>query len=302
MTADRLRQKYFRKAMEESEPWLIVVDECHLVQDWGVRFGPDYLKIGAFVNSLSHRPTMLAMTATASPADRETICRSLGMIAPEKIVYRVDKPGLPIIVDDRSDHALGSKSEHMSDLLDCVKKNIEKYGMYGSVIVYALTPKDVTIIANSLKARFLGQIVESHSDLPNWKRADNERLFMMDKCWIMVTTYDSGRGIDKDDVSLVIHFGLPLSTVDFCQQILRADKGGGDAHAVVIYDKELMKQNETLISSAPKEAQEQMRKQQKELETIITGDNCIMQGLLKPLGEKQGRCGQCSICRQKKKK
>ena len=65
VTPERLHKESFQNAIKHREPWLVVIDECHLVLDWGFSFRPDYLKIGTFVNSLSARPVLLAMTATA---------------------------------------------------------------------------------------------------------------------------------------------------------------------------------------------------------------------------------------------
>ena len=301
-TPERLPKKYFQKAMEENEPWLVVADEYHLVLDWGETFRPDYLKIGEFVNNLSHRPTILAMTATAPPADRKAIQNSLDMTAPEEIILSVDKPNLYVIVENRSDYVLGSKKAHLEHLLKRIRKNIEKYAANESVIVYAITPDNVTIIANYLEPFFPGQIVMSHGKLAKESRANNERLFLTDESRIIVATSAFGQGVDKANIRLVVHFGLPLSVVDYWQQIGRAGRDGDKAHAVVIYDKGLMKQNEALIKSAPENTQKQMKKRQKELETIITGDSCIMQGLLRVLGEERGCCNHCSVCQRRKTK
>lgn len=52
---------------------LVVVDECHCVTSWGHTFRDDYLHIGDFIDSLKHRPTVLAMTASAPPEDHDEI-------------------------------------------------------------------------------------------------------------------------------------------------------------------------------------------------------------------------------------
>ena len=59
--------------------WLLVVDECHCVSAWGNSFRADYLKIGDFVEQMRSHPTILAMTASAPPEDREQIAQLLGM-------------------------------------------------------------------------------------------------------------------------------------------------------------------------------------------------------------------------------
>ena len=80
VTPERLQKSAFQKAIKHNEPALIVVDECHLVLDWGETFRQDYLRIGAFVDSLHERPTILTMTATAPMEDRSQIIFSLFVI------------------------------------------------------------------------------------------------------------------------------------------------------------------------------------------------------------------------------
>ena len=303
VTSNMLKKKYFRKAIEETEPWLVIVNECHLVMDWTGRFGSDYLNIAEVVNGLHNRPTIFAMTATLPPDDFTDICERLDMDDQVCVaVFSVYNPNLSIIVEDCSNHASENKKTHTRYILNRIQQSIIEYVEGGSVIIYTLTPNDVEFIADSLKTCFRGEVVVSHDNLPNWKRDENERLFMTNMSHIMVTTNGVGQAIDKNNIDLVIHVGLPLSVTDYYQQIGRAFKDGCTAHAVVFYDKELMKKNEKLINSAPKAIQKQLKKRQKELETIITGNKCITQGLLKALGEKRKPCRHCSACRQKKEK
>ena len=64
-----------------TEPSLLVVDEAHCISEWGHDFRPDYLQLGAFAERLG-RPTILALTATASPPVRREIVERLGMERP----------------------------------------------------------------------------------------------------------------------------------------------------------------------------------------------------------------------------
>ena len=302
ITPERLQKDKFQKAICKNEPWLIVVDECHLVMDWGTTFRPDYLKIGDFANSLKQRPVMLTMTATARPEDRKLINDSLGIKDAKEIVLSIDKPNLSIIVEIQSDKETRSKKRHIVHLLKRVRKSIERYGNSESVVIYALTPDMVTMAANYLSKYYPDDVVHSHGKLAKSVRNENEMLFLTGKRKIMVATSAFGQGIDKPDIRLVIHLGLPLSISDYYQQAGRSGRDGDKAKALIIYDKGLMKQNEALILSAPKNVQNMMKQRQKELEQIVTGEVCIMRQILGLLGEARTDCNHCSNCQRRRVK
>ena len=58
---------------------------------WGHDFRPEYLRLGAAVAELG-RPTVLALTATASPVVRDEIVERLGLRDPVVIVRGFDRP------------------------------------------------------------------------------------------------------------------------------------------------------------------------------------------------------------------
>src|SRR3954451_8548897 len=77
---------------------LLVVDEAHCISEWGHDFRPDYMRIGPLVERLGS-PTVLALTATASPPVREEIVERLRMSTPELIIRGFDRPNIRLEVD-----------------------------------------------------------------------------------------------------------------------------------------------------------------------------------------------------------
>ena len=74
---ERLRQASFVRTLREIGVGLVVIDEVHCVSMWGHDFRPDYLFIRRALDELGS-PSVLGMTATATPADADAIAEALG--------------------------------------------------------------------------------------------------------------------------------------------------------------------------------------------------------------------------------
>lgn len=304
VTPERLQRKTFQQAIARNEPWLVVVDEAHLVLHWGRTFRKDYNGIGKFIDSLKHRPVVLALTATAPLEDRKEIQESLHMNAPYEQILSIDKPNLSIVVKNVSDKRSKHPMQHLVCMLKQIRNAIDQQKDDGRVIVYCLTPDYVDITFNYL-AKIYGEdnLAKTHGKLSKEKRTENEDSFINGETWIMVASSAFGQGVDTGDVRLVIHLGLPLNVVDYYQQIGRAGRDDGKAKAVVIYDTGMMKVNKSLIKGESSNAQGWMTDQQSKLEEIITGDKCIMQQILHELGEQRDKpCGHCSVCQRDRRR
>lgn len=320
-------------------PWLVVVDEAHCLTEWGsFHFRPAYRSIGQTIQKMKHRPVVAAMTATAPMEYRVDIVFSLGMKKPNLHCTSLAKPNLKLMVRDYTldtsvlDSLPVSKREKKRQLEKLREKTlqnklkeavrlIKKYGSGGSVILYATTRNSVEFVYNNLKEReeLKGQVVKYHSGMTAEKKNKVLGKFLSGKKRIIVATSAFGMGIDKEDVRLVLHFELPLSPVEWYQQIGRAGRDGRDAHVVLFYQEDDIKQNrailagkktmreieelpDTLQSIALDEIQTSVRKLEA-LVDLLHQDSCLFQGLLHYLGERNApACGCCSTCQRNRKK
>jgi ATP-dependent DNA helicase RecQ len=206
-------------------PSLFVVDEAHCISEWGHDFRPDYLKLGAVVDALGH-PSVLALTATASPPVRTEIVERLHMREPRLIVQGFNRPNIWLGVE-RFEDEYGKRHA----LLDRVEA-AEKPG-----IVYAATHKHAEELAAELGARGL-RARYYHAGLKPHERDETQEAFMRDDLDVIVATTAFGMGIDKPNVRFVFHHDISESVDAYYQEIGRAGRDGAPARAILFYRPE----------------------------------------------------------------
>ncbi len=97
VTPERLSSEKFLDAVKHVDIYMVAVDECHCVTEWGYSFRKQYLHIGDFIDSLKHRLIVVALTATASDDQCEEIRKLLHMNNPNQFRYSLDRPNLSFI-------------------------------------------------------------------------------------------------------------------------------------------------------------------------------------------------------------
>ena len=95
---ERLSNPAFLSAIENLAIPLVAVDEAHCISEWGHDFRSDYREISTFIERFDRRPTVVALTATATPRVRKDIARSLGLQNPLEIVSSFDRANLSLSV------------------------------------------------------------------------------------------------------------------------------------------------------------------------------------------------------------
>ena len=221
---ERLDYEGFGSLVQKLHISFLAVDEAHCISQWGQDFRPSYLRIVQFINSLPYRPVVGAYTATATDQVRKDVERILMLKQPVRVVTGFDRPNLYFDVIHPE-----LKDRELKRLLT------ERRGKSG--IIYCSTRKKVETVCENL--RDLGYAATRyHAGLEEEERRRNQEDFLYDRKTIMVATNAFGMGIDKSNVSFVIHYNMPKSIEAYYQEAGRAGRDGKTAYAVLVYNRQ----------------------------------------------------------------
>jgi ATP-dependent DNA helicase RecQ len=287
---ERLLKGELSRLAESREIPLVVIDEAHCVSQWGHDFRPSYLRIAEFIRSLKSRPVAAAFTATATARVKEDILRVLELRQPFTITTGFDRQNLYFGVQrPRNKEAA---------LLEYLETRKDRSG-----IIYCATRK-ATEEVWSLLRRYGFAATRYHAGLDDRERRENQDDFLYDRKTLMVATNAFGMGIDKSNVSFVIHYNMPKNIESYYQEAGRAGRDGEAAECVLFYSGEDVRINQFLISNSREgEADRDEALIRHNLELLksmtfyATGTDCLRSRLLAYFGEHPpGYCGNCSNC------
>ena len=295
---ERLMTPSFLHFAKNADIAMVTVDEAHCVSQWGQDFRPSYLRIPEFIRELKRRPIVSAFTATATRRVRDDIVSMLSLDSPQQVVTSFDRQNLYFGVQRP-----GDKYERLAGILE---RNNDKSG-----IIYATSRKTVEELCAKLCADGFSA-TRYHAGLDDEEKHNNQDDFIFDRKRIMVATNAFGMGIDKSNVSFVIHFNMPLDIESYYQEAGRCGRDGSYGECILLYapqdvrtcrymiehdsgDNDLDEQTRILVKRG------QLQRLEKMKQYCLTTD-CLRGYILNYFGEKaQLRCtcggkGGCSNC------
>jgi ATP-dependent DNA helicase RecQ len=219
---EQLTNPETRTALMRVRPGLFVVDEAHLVSQWGQDFRPDYLRLGAQADALG-ADVRMALTATAAPPVREEIIKRLGLQEPKVVLGDFNRPEISLGV--RRVFSREGKQRAIEEAASDLE---------GSGIIYAATRAGAQEAKDVLGAAG-HSVTLYHAGLPIAARRRAMESFLDGSVRIMAATVAFGMGIDKADVRWVVHADLPGSIDAYYQEIGRAGRDGKPAQAQLLY-------------------------------------------------------------------
>ena len=203
---------------------LLVIDEAHCISDWGHDFRPDYKRIKNIIKQLPEGVPILATTATANNRVIEDIEAQIDDI-------NVERGGLM----RESLHLQNLNLPRKADRLGWLADNLQT--LEGTGIIYTLTPKDAVQVNDWLNFNNINSEVY-YGDQTSDLREKTEQNFLNNKFKVLVATNALGMGFDKPDVSFIIHYQMPSSSIQYYQQVGRAGRSIEKAYGILMNGSE----------------------------------------------------------------
>ena len=199
----------------------VILDEADRMLDMG--FADDILKIISYIPK--ERQTLL-FSATLPPKIRElakTILRE-----PVEVNIAVSKPNEAI---DQSAYVC-----YEAQKLAIVQELFKEEPDYKSLI-FSSSKQKVKELAHTLKRMHL-DVAPMHSDLEQAKREEVMLNYKNGKVKILVATDIVARGIDIEDIGLVINYDVPHDPEDYIHRIGRTARAAATGSAITFVNEE----------------------------------------------------------------
>lgn len=218
---ERLRNAGFVETLRRIGVGLVVIDEVHCVSMWGHDFRPDYLFIRRALEELG-QPSVLGMTATATPTAAREIAEALGREL-EIVRTSVVRPNLRYDVQEVSGNE------------DRLRVLVERLGAMqdGSAIVYARSRDSCERIARTLRGHGF-RMEHYHAGLEPGERTRVQDDFVEGRIQGVVATTAFGMGIDKPNVRFVCLVNYPDSLESYVQMVGRAGRDAAPSDTLLL--------------------------------------------------------------------
>ena len=210
----------------------LVVDEAHLIAQWGDAFRPAFQQLSGvrrgLLNACPSAPfRTLLLSATFSRQVLETLKILFGPSEKLNIVSAVHLRPEPRYLCYQ---CLGptDKNNRLEELSRYIPRPF---------IIYTTKREDAISLFSRLHQKGFRRIALVHGETPNEERERIIRKWVEDQLDGVVATSAFGVGMDKRDVRTVIHAALPETLDRFYQEVGRGGRDGCASLSITLFDK-----------------------------------------------------------------
>ena len=242
---ESLRSKTIEKVLLGRTIVRTVIDEAHCFSAWGQDFRIEYMHIADFIRQLQKKKgqsspiPVSCFTATAKPKVVSDITDYFrDRLNLELKLYTTDaaRTNLHYSVLYRSNN---EKYPTLRSLL---------YDSRGPAIVYVTRTRKAEEIAKRLTQDGL-EAKAFHGQMEIEEKVQAQDDFMNNRVRIIVATSAFGMGVDKSDVSLVVHYEISDSLENYIQEAGRAGRDvNSNADCYVLYNDDDLNRHFTLLN------------------------------------------------------
>ena len=192
-----------------------ILDEADRMLDMG--FSDDIMRI---VAELPRNRQTLMFSATM-PRKIQQLAKSI-LTDPDEVKIAVSKPA------DKVDQSVFICHEYQKENL---LRHLFEQGYSRRVIVFSSSKQKVRELSQVLR-RSKWKAAEMHSDLDQAAREEVMHSFRAGRIDILVATDIIARGIDIDDIEMVVNFDVPHEAEDYVHRVGRTARANADGKAV----------------------------------------------------------------------
>ncbi len=255
----------------------LVIDEMHIVSEWGDTFRPSYLSISRIYKEVDI-DVVTAFTATAS----------------ETILSRVKK----ILFPDSSPSIITADPDRPNIRYRVIRSISKNYDLFQ---LAQTCPKPLLVFCRSrtsteLTARYLRQRLETnniffyHAGLSKEEKKEIENWFYSSTSGILAATCAYGMGVDKQNIRTVIHLDPPPSVEAYLQESGRAGRDRKEAEAVILISESDFTNTQRMDNPVLRQRYLTF------LHSLTNNKVCRRVSLLKLLGVSNESCSGCDVC------